>query len=87
MDLSFDTDGIESVVAAATALGVEGGPVEIYARRSVNWCDPHARLCMIVRYSMTYEEDPFFSPDLRASCCSNFQTAMLVAHNREDSSV
>ena len=29
MDLSFDTDGIESVMAAATALRVEGGPVQI----------------------------------------------------------
>jgi hypothetical protein len=27
MDLFFDTAGIESVIAAATALGVEGGPI------------------------------------------------------------
>ena len=27
MDLSFDTTGVESVIAAATALGVEGAPI------------------------------------------------------------
>ena len=27
MDLSFDTIGVEPVIAAATALGVEGGPI------------------------------------------------------------
>ena len=27
MDLSFDPTGVESVIAAATALGVEGGPI------------------------------------------------------------
>jgi hypothetical protein len=27
MDLSFDAAGIESEIAAATALGVEGGPI------------------------------------------------------------
>ncbi len=27
MDLSFDAAGVESVIAVATALGVEGGPI------------------------------------------------------------
>ena len=28
MDLSFDPTGVESVIAAATPLGVEGGPID-----------------------------------------------------------
>ena len=32
MDLSFDPTGVESVIAAATALGVEGGPICIWTK-------------------------------------------------------